>query len=656
MDSSPLEPVPASPELFPLFMQHLPGVAFIKDAQGRYTYINETGEKVFRHTREEWWHRTDDDLWPAPIAAALKLNDRQVLAQQQPMQTVETVPLEDGPHFWLVHKFPIPGPTGSPPLLGGVAIDISERHQAAEALKKSQSLMEAVVETVASLVVLTDPEGRLALFNRACEELTGYRRQEVLGQKLTDLFFPPEWVPVVQEHLANPYAPEARRPQETPWVTKSREERLIEWRSTPLPFLQDGRLFILGTGVDITARKRAEEALQRAREELEQRVEKRTAQLRAANERLLREIAERQEALQALQESEERFRVLFQTAGSVIILLSPEGNFLEFNQEAERVSGLRRAEVLGKNAFALFLPEEVRERAEAELAQVLAGKITQGFELPVRLPDGSERLFLWNATLMHGAAAQPEGVLAVGQDITQRKETEEALRNSEQKLRFLTAQLMTAQERERRRLSRELHDELGQALLVLKLQMSAVKDKLRKDQRALGLDCYRALHYIDALIDNVRRLSRDLSPSTLEELGLSLAIRHLLEGFCTHYQIKSCDYVTDEIDELFSPRAQISIYRIFQESLTNIGKHAGASRIVATIKRQDGRVAFTLEDDGKGFRVEEVLARPAPEKGLGLAAMDERLRILGGTFQVLSQPGAGTKIFFTIPIDAGGEP
>lgn len=154
----------------------------------------------------------------------------------------------------------------------------------------------------------------------------------------------------------------------------------------------------------------------------------------------------------------------------------------------------------------------------------------------------------------------------------------------------------------------------------------------------------------------MRRLSRDLSPSTLEELGLSLAIRHLLNGFCTHYQIKSCDYVTDEIDELFSPGAQISIYRIFQESLTNIGKHAGASRIAATIKRQDGRVAFTLEDDGKGFVVEEVLARTAPEKGLGLAAMDERVRILGGTFQVLSQPGAGTKIFFTIPIDAGGEP
>jgi PAS domain S-box-containing protein len=138
--------------------------------------------------------------------------------------------------------------------------DVRDR-KSAKAFGESQRFLEGLVETAGNLIVLTDPEGRIVLFNRACEQLTGYKRDEVFGKTIPELFLPPEWVPVVQKRFADPYAPEVRAPHENPWRTKSGEERMIEWRCTVVPSPEDGRPCILGTGTDITERKRAEEKL-----------------------------------------------------------------------------------------------------------------------------------------------------------------------------------------------------------------------------------------------------------------------------------------------------------------------------------------------------------------------------------------------------------
>ena len=145
-----------------------------------------------------------------------------------------------------------------------------ERKRVEKALLESQRTLEAVVETAPSLIVLTDPEGQILLFNRACEELTGYKREEVLGKTIPELFLPPEWIPVVQKRFADPCAPEVQAPHENPWKTKSGEERPIEWRCTVLPSPKDGRPCILGTGIDITERKRAEKEMAEVQEQLRQ--------------------------------------------------------------------------------------------------------------------------------------------------------------------------------------------------------------------------------------------------------------------------------------------------------------------------------------------------------------------------------------------------
>ena len=159
------------------------------------------------------------------------------------------------------------------------------------------------------------------------------------------------------------------------------------------------------------------------------------------------------------------------------------------------------------------------------------------------------------------------------------------------------------------------------------------------------------LHYLDGVIDDIRRLSRDLSPTILEDLGLQSALKYLIDGVSKHYTVNHAFEVKD-LDNLFSAEAQIIIYRIFQESLTNISKHAGATEVSIAIRENDDLISLIIEDNGVGLDQGRVLARRASDRGLGLAALDERARMLGGTLDIRSQPGTGRQPA-VIPVDQG---
>jgi PAS domain S-box-containing protein len=401
-------------------------------------------------------------------------------------------------------------------------------------------------------------------------------------------------------------------------------------------------------------RKQAEEALQQAHDVLELRVEERTTDLRLANEHLLQEVEERLLIAERLRKSEERFRTLFHTVGSIILSISPSGLILEFNQEAERLTGWQRQEVLGKDAFKLLIPEEARSRVAAEMDRAMAGELTRGFAFPLQLRDGGTRLFLWNANLVPVLEDSPGEVIWAGHDITELKQAEEALRQSGRQLRRLASQLLTIQEKERGRISRELHDELGQSLVVMKLQLQSLLSKLPKTQQVLQSNGQELLNYLDETVENVRRLSQDLSPFILEDLGLPAAIKYLLGNIRDYGGIEVTSARLDELDQLFSPEAQITIYRILQECLTNIVKHAQATQVALEIVKRDGDVSFKVTDDGKGFDLGQA-RRQAKDSGIGLAAMQERLRLIRGALKIRSQKGKGTDITFTIPVDLRGK-
>jgi PAS domain S-box-containing protein len=618
---------------------------------------------------------------------------------------------------------------------------------------------------------LTDQNmpGKLIEVNdEACKSL-GYTREELLGLSVKD-FNAPEQVQHIPERaqrlLANKHVL-----FETVLVAKDGRRIPVETNAHLVDF--KGKPTILAISRDITVRRQDQEALEKAHTELEQRVLDRTADLTMVNQELLRETAEHHQTEEKLRESEARFRTLFQTAGSVIVLIDGAGSVLEYNAEAERAFGWSRDEILGKNAFELLVPEMARDRAAAGTKKILDGLlVARGREFTLRLQDGRERVFLWNVNPLHDSQGQPLGILAVGHDITERKQAEEAvkaerqrffslldglpayivlyaadysckfvnglfrarfgdpegkpcyeflhgcktlcescptfrafqdqtpqemewttadgrtyqlydypladidgspavlemgiditerkqaeeaLKESEQKLHHLYSQILTLQEDERRHISQELHEEMGQTLLGMKLRISSLKEKLQKgkphkDLKSIVEDCDHLAQFLQAMVDNIRRLSRDLSPAILEDLGLSAALRNLCDEFCKqHENINSCSCNIEEINNLLPKQDQINIYRIVQESFANIGKHADASQLRLAIERRQDRLSFTLEDNGKGFDL-AARARQDPAQGLGLSTLDERVRILGGTLRIESKKGEGTRVMFDVPL------
>jgi PAS domain S-box-containing protein len=240
-------------------------------------------------------------------------------------------------------------------------------------------------------------------------------------------------------------------------------------------------------------------------------------------------------------------------------------------------------------------------------------------------------------------------------EIVRRQRIEAALKGSERKLRHLAEQLLTAQENERRRLAAELHDELGHALLTLKLALRAVAKKLLPTQENLKQEIQDQLDYINEVIEEVRRLYHDLSPGNVEELGLTEALHTLIEDFAGLQGQLTWEADLPDLDGLFSLLVQTIIYRTVQEALTNIGKHADPKHVTVTAVKEGSHVRFAVQDDGRGFDVDQVLNGHGAGRGVGLAAMEERLHMVDGSFAIQSREQEGTRLSFTIPILPEGE-
>jgi PAS domain S-box-containing protein len=360
------------------------------------------------------------------------------------------------------------------------------------------------------------------------------------------------------------------------------------------------------------------------------------------------DVTDRREVQEALRESENRFASFMRYLPGIAYMQDVQGSYLYVNETWRRVHqqqphGERRQAAPEGGPSQPVTPPF----SEGERRVITRGEPVQNIE-EIAQDDGAH-IWLVNKFPILDKAGCPILLGAVGIDITRRRRAEEALWESEQRLRFLTSQLLTAQERERKRISMELHDELGQSLAVLKLQVRAIERRLGDVQLDLKADCRELLDYLDGVIDNVRRLSRDLSPAILEDLGLQSALKYLLNGVGKHYSV-SHSFEVEDLDQLFTADAQIIIYRIFQECLTNISKHAGASKVSIAIRKKEGLISIVLEDNGTGFDPAQIAARRVAGRGLGLAALNERARMLGGTLEIRSQPGAGTKVTCVIPI------
>ncbi len=396
----------------------------------------------------------------------------------------------------------------------------------------------------------------------------------------------------------------------------------------------------------------------------------------------------RKRAEEALRDSAERFRTMANAIPQLAWTARSDGYIYWYNQRWYDYTGTTPKDMEGWGWQRVHNPEVLPKVLEQWRASLATGR---PFDMvfPLRGKDGQFRQFLTRVMPMKAADGQvlqwfgtntdvTEGkraeealkqarneleqrvqdrtadlqltVAQLQEEVTHRLQTEESLEESEGRLRHLTSQLLTAQEAERRRLALELHDDLGQSMTVLKLELRTIQRKLPPESLETRESLEHSLNFINEVIEKIRGLSRNLRPAILEDLGLTRALNRLCEEFSRQDIQVSMDL--DDIQGLFSPEAQLIIYRIFQESFSNITKYAQASRVFLRIKRQDGAVTFQMEDDGRGFDHQKAINEDIIDRGLGLTAMDERARMLGGSLNIWSRTGQGTRITLVVPIPA----
>ncbi len=342
----------------------------------------------------------------------------------------------------------------------------------------------------------------------------------------------------------------------------------------------------------------------------------------------------------------QRYEYLTRFANDIILVTDQKLQIVEANDRAITSYEYTRDELLNLHLIDLYPPgseqviDTLMRHAEEESGLI--------FEAMQQRKDGTT--FHVEISLRLLELEGEKLFQEIIRDITERKQSEEVLKQSEKNMRYLASQLLSAQEDERKRLSRELHDELGHALLALKLQVESVGEQLLPQQVTLKRDARNILEFINATLEEVRRLYLDLSPGDLEDLGLTTALHSLVDDFSRLQKRMKWTIKLDNLDGLFGLSTQTAIYRIVQEALTNIGKHAKPQNVVLRIKREKQAVSFTIKDDGVGFERHKAVTE---KKSLGLLAMEERVKILGGAFELWSQENQGTKISFTIPIPGG---
>lgn len=369
-----------------------------------------------------------------------------------------------------------------------------------------------------------------------------------------------------------------------------------------------------------------------------------------------RDLSERKRAEQALQESEERFRLLVDGVQDyAIVMLDPTGGVVSWNSGAERLLGYRAREIIGQHFSRFFTPQEIkrgRPRRALELAMMRGRVEEEGW--CVR-KDGSRFQANVITTALRDDHGHVVGFAKITRDITERKQAEKQLYDSREQLRALAAYLQSVREEERTRIAREVHDELGQALTGLKMELAWLEKKMSE---ASGLSSLRRLkekmkvmpELVDSIISSVRKIATELRPGVLDDLGLEAAIEWQIQDFETRTGIK-CEFTSNLKDVPLDRERATAVFRIFQETLTNIVRHAQATRVDIRLERRGDKLVLEVQDNGRGMTGGEL----SGVKSLGLLGMRERAMMLDGEVKIVGRRGKGTTVGLHIPLQRSGE-
>lgn len=361
---------------------------------------------------------------------------------------------------------------------------------------------------------------------------------------------------------------------------------------------------------------------------------------------ILAEAIERKTFIDDLRQSEEKFRGLLESAPDGIAITNSDGEIEIVNKQLERMTGYRRGELIGRQVE-ILVPKRYRrhrlyrkEYLQAPHARMMGERVR---ELFIRCKDGSE--FPVEISLAPLETESGMIISAVIRDITERKRAELQDQETQKRLRNLAQRLQTAREEERTIVARDIHDELGQMLTRLKIDLSGISGTIPIKPRDLKERANIMIALVDTTINFVRRLSTSLRPAMLDDLGLAAAIEWQVQGFATR---TGCTYSLnmDTMDLPVNRNRDTSVFRIFQEALTNVARHARANHVEISLYKVKGQLELSIQDNGVGIQQQKL----TDSQSLGLIGMHERAAAIGGNLEIKTVEESGTWIKLKVPL------
>jgi PAS domain S-box-containing protein len=492
--------------------------------------------------------------------------------------------------------------------------EIIQRRSAQAALRESENRHRALYHRTPAMLHSVDINRQLVSVSDYWVEKLGYQRQEVIGRKLTD-FLTPESVAHAEKNVFPEFFTVGYC-QDVPYRFVKKNGETIDVLLSAIGDRDAGGNITrsLAVSIDVTERNRAEAALKQAKEKLSRYSHDLERQVRKQT----REITS-----------------ILEFTPAVVYIKDRQGRYILVNSRYEQLFGVRNNDVRGKTDTDI-LPAAVADQFHAADLKVLGENRACQIEVHIQQSDGVHT-YLAAAFPIYDEAGAVTGVGGILNDFT-------AVNKARDQLRRLSAGIMASQEKERSALARELHDELGQVLTALRMDTVWMHSHLKQSDPEAARRALTMCRLIDKNIEDVRGMAFRLRPGVLDDLGLVDALEWITSDFERRTEI-TCVFEHDPVPEL-DETVSTAAYRVCQEALTNVARHALASRVQVLLKAEKNHLTLVVIDDGCGFDT----GQAAEREGLGMAGMHERATLVGGTLEVHSQPGKGTRLYFKVPL------
>lgn len=477
--------------------------------------------------------------------------------------------------------------------------DITEQKRSEREISKVKDLSDKLIDSLPGVFYFADSYGKMIRWNKEFEKTTGFTSGEIAAMHPFD-FFPEEEKEYIAGRIAGGFQ-QGVSEADASFLTKNKQKIPYYFKAVRIQY--EDKLCLLGFGVDITERKRAE------------------IELKA---------------------SEQKYKLLFESNPLSMWMLSlPEYKIIDVNNVTLKQYGYTKEEFLSLSVLDLRPAEEIEK---------FKTNTYTGFR-------GIHHAGIWRHKKKNGEIMYVDIVthdivykgqetrLVLANNVTEKYIAEERLKESYEEIRNLTDHLQNVREEERLYIAREIHDELGQLLTVLKMDVSWLNKKTDPENVFAKEKLAEILSLIDTTVKTVRRIASELRPSLLDDLGLLPAMEWHLEEFERRSGITK-EFYTPYTELQLPDNLKIGLFRILQESLTNVARHSGAKNVTVALIQEDKQLILTIKDNGNGFEENT----PGNRKTLGLLGMKERTMMMGGEYKITSVKGEGTTVTVTVPL------